>query len=95
MKTFSPEVRKLVWNAQNGFCDNCLNRIDEVNGWHHMCQNNRPNRVKFPLFLNSPMNCVGLCLYCHTNKPHLFRIKPELAQIYEEYLHNLIKGEKL
>jgi len=88
--TFRIEVRLSVFGAQNGYCKNCLDPIDTVNGWHHMCQNNRPNRAKFPLFLNSPMNCIGLCLHCHTNKAHKFRIKPELAEVYENWLRKFM-----
>ena len=84
--TFSPETRQSIYNAQNGICKNCLDPIDKAFGFHHMLINSKPNQAKFPLFLHSPMNCVGLCEKCHTNKPHLFRISEKLARVYENWL---------
>ena len=89
MKTFSDEVKKAVFEAQNSYCKNCLNPIDTVNGWHHMLQNTKPHREKYPILINSCINLVGLCLHCHTNKTHKYRIKPETAQVYEKFLQEL------
>ena len=88
-KTFSEDVKMSIFQAQNGICKNCLDPIDKVFGWHHMLKNSKPNRAKFGLLIQSPLNCVGLCLQCHQTKPHLFRISEKLARVYEDFLNNM------
>jgi len=82
-KTFPENIKRLICDAQHGYCKNCLNPAHSP---HHKLPNTVSNRAKFPLFINSPMNLVYLCERCHKNKAHLFRIKPELAQVYETWL---------
>ncbi len=86
MKTFSDETKQSIFSAYNGFCANCLNPI---HSFHHRLPNTAANRKRFKLFLNSPMNCIPLCFHCHTHKAHKYRIKPELAEVYEEFLSNM------
>ena len=90
MKTFPKEIKLAVYEAQNGICKNCLKPIDKKFGFHHRLPNNKPNRAKFKYFLNSPMNCTGLCFSCHEKKAHLFKITTQEAEVYEEWLRNLI-----
>jgi len=87
MKTFPDDVKKSIMQAQNNYCKMCLNPI---HSYHHKLQNTVANRKKFPIFLNSPQNCVGLCAGCHSNHAHKFRITPQEADVYEEWLTNLI-----
>ena len=87
MKTFSPETKQSIMQAQNNYCKLCLNPIHSI---HHKLHSNAPNRAKYPLFLHSPMNGVGLCLNCHKNKAHKFKITTQEADVYEEYLRKLI-----
>ena len=86
-KPFSDEVRRSIFQAQNGYYKNCLNPIHST---HHKLPNSAPNRAKYPLFLNSPMNGVGLCLNCHKNKAHLFKITTQEADVYERWLVKLM-----
>ena len=86
MKTFSPETKQSIMQAQNNYCKMCLNPI---HSYHHKLQNTVANRKKFPILINSVLNCTGLCFHCHTHKAHLFRIKPELASLYEKFLQEL------
>jgi hypothetical protein len=93
MKTFSDKTKTQVYEAQNGYCKGCLNKI---HSYHHKLPNNKANRRKFPLFIHSPFNGVGLCLDCHTNKDHLYTITEQEAEGYERFLQELYdyyKGE--
>ena len=91
MNTFSNEIKLLIAEAQNNMCGakECFNQI---HSFHHQFHNTKFNRKKFPLFIHSPFNCIGLCYKCHTNFNHLFKINEQLAQVYEEYLESLIQG---
>lgn len=94
MKTFSKEVREAIVKAQNGYCfcsKECVLKITDI---HHKLPNTVLNNKKYPLFIQSPMNAIGLNQYCHHEKPHLLRITDLEAQVYEEYLRNL-KGSKV
>lgn len=86
VKGFPEHVRHDVGKAQHWVCKHCTKRIDD---FHHKLPNTKPNRERFPLFLNSPFNCVGLCKTCHEKYPHLYRVSEALSEVYEDYLDNL------
>ncbi len=88
---FSNDVKQQIYEAQNGYCKGCLNKIHSI---HHKLRDTKYNRDKYPLFLNSPMNGVGLCYECHKNKSHMYRVSDKEAQIYEEWLISLIAKYK-
>ena len=85
---FSQETKQAIAYAQNHFCarKGCHNDIHSV---HHQCHDTTYNQAKYPLFLNSPMNGVGLCYDCHANFHYEFEISDSLAEVYEEYLRGL------
>ena len=85
-KPFPDEVKESIFLAQNGYCKNCLNPIVD---FHHKLKNSKNNNSKYPILVNSCINCVGLCRGCHSSKSHLFRIKPEIASLYEKFLQEL------
>lgn len=87
---FPNEIRMTVGEAQNWTCANGLNPIAS---YHHRLPNTVENKRRFPLLLNSPFNCVGLCQKCHDNYPHLFRITIQRAEVYETWLEKLKRGE--
>lgn len=89
VRGFPEPVRYAVGEAQHWVCKHCNNRIDD---FHHKLQNTEPNRQRFPMFLNSPMNCVGLCKSCHEKYPHVYRVSMVMAEVYEEWLNELIRG---
>lgn len=88
---FSEEVKQQVYEMQNGYCFTigCINKIHSV---HHKLQDTKYNEKKFPLFLNSVFNAIGLCYDCHKQKQHLYRVTEKIAEVYEEFLRKL-KGE--
>ena len=92
MKGFPEKVRRDVLEMQLGKCK-VLNCYEDIVDFHHCLINNKANRKLYPLFLNSPMNCVGLCRGgasdCHTNRSHLFKITDREAQVYENFLKEL------
>ena len=87
---FSDAIRFMVGKAQNWLCAKCLKPITS---YHHKLPNTVYNQKRFPLFLSSPFNCVGLCQACHDKYPHLFRISTQKAEMYEEWLQQLKRGE--
>lgn len=88
--TFSGWVRSYVYDAQNGFCKLCYARIED---FHHRLPNTVTNRSKYPLFLQSPFNCVGLCRDCHSGpKKNRFKVSDAEAEVYESWLMRLSVG---
>lgn len=89
---FSEKTKQQIVTAQNNYCAmiNCTNKIHSI---HHKLHDNKANEKKFPLFLNSPFNAIGLCFSCHKSNQHLFRVTTQMAQVYEDYLQAL-KGEQ-
>ena len=83
VKGFPEFVRHEVGEAQHWVCKHCTERIDD---FHHMLPNTEVHRENFPLFLNSPMNCVGLCKSCHEKYAHLYRVSFTMAEVYESWL---------
>lgn len=88
-KSFSDLMRRTVGEAQNWTCFRCLKPIAS---YHHRLENTEVNHKKFPIFLNSPFNCVGLCQECHDQKSHLFAISLRMAEVYETWLDRLRIG---
>lgn len=91
-KGFSIEVQRNILEAQNGYCavKNCYEVIED---FHHCLPNTKANRKLYPLFIDSPFNCKGLCRPCHINRSHLFRISDKEARMYEDFLRRL-KGKQ-
>lgn len=87
---FSIEIKQAVHDAQHGYCKvkGCHCKIHSI---HHMLHDTEYNRRRFPLFIDSPFNAVGLCEFHHTQKSHEWRITDEEAKMYEAYLQNLRK----
>ena len=93
MSGFPEQVKRDVAKAQNNYCKglNCVNPIHSI---HHKLRNTVPNRKRFPKFINSVFNGVGLCVSCHTNNSHIYAITFEEAEIYEQFLTVLTKEER-
>lgn len=87
MQTFSDEIKNAVIKAQNGYCKECFNTIHSI---HHKLPNIKSNRKKYPLFIHSPFNAVGLCFKDHQNKSHQYIITQQEAQVYEEWLRGKV-----
>lgn len=89
-KTFSEYVRTLVIEAQNGYCfiPGCHELINDM---HHCVPNTEYNQKRFPLFLQSPFNCRGLCREHHDRytEYECLEITFRQAEIYEEWLTKL------
>ncbi|MHA1437931.1 MAG: hypothetical protein ACTSPD_10175 [Promethearchaeota archaeon] len=86
---FSEETKQAIYESQNGYCKvkGCHNSIHSV---HHKLHDTEYNRRKYPLFIDSPFNAVGLCEHHHTQKSHEWRVTDQEAKMYEEYLDDLI-----
>ena len=89
--TFSPEVKQSINYCQNGFCKvpGCY---DIIIDYHHRLANTKPNRKKYPLFIHSIFNCVGICRNHHDGpEKEQFKISIKLASVYEKYLEEMGK----
>ena len=89
-ETFSREVRQAMLDAYSGYCANCHFPATD---FHHRIHNTKGNRKKFPLFIQSPMNCVPLCRKCHDQYHWKFDISERVAEVYEKWLEELKNGK--
>jgi 5-methylcytosine-specific restriction endonuclease McrA len=62
---FSEDVRREVLEDNYYICQYCGQ--DKIFDFHHRLPNTKYNRKKYPKFLQSRINCVGLCRKCHTS----------------------------
>jgi len=85
---FSEEVKREIYEAQNGYCgyEGCTNPCHSC---HHKLSDTKFNLKRYPIFLNSVLNGIYLCQYHHTNFAHLFRITEQMAEVYETFLRSL------
>ena len=91
MTTFSQETKKSIFEAQHEYCKHCLKKIVD---FHHRLPNNKPNQKLFPLFLQSPFNCLGICRDAHDGpEKEVFKITLSEATIYENWLTKLKEGQ--
>jgi len=89
--TFSTETREAIYKAQNNYCgvEGCTNKIED---FHHKLSNKKDYQRLFPLYLNSPLNCIGLCRNHHQSKEIFkFNINLDLVRVYEKWLENITK----
>ena len=89
--TFSLKTRKAMFDASHGFCQCSTECMEKATDFHHRFPNTKVNRKKYPLFIQSPMNCQCLGRHCHQYARH---ISEDLVQVYEEYLNSLTGGAK-
>lgn len=85
-------VTKRIYESQNGYCgiEGCYNKIDD---FHHIKSNSKENNIKWPLFIQSPQNLIGLCRKHHNSEViYQFKISDKLADVYEDYLYSLKHG---
>ena len=87
MKTFSPEVKQSIMEAQNGFSKGTLEKIDS---FHHSLPNTKANRKRYSLYLHSPMNCVRLSFNEHANHAYKYITTQAEADVYERWLVKLM-----
>lgn len=85
MKDFPKELKKKIAETHNGYCakHKCSKKVHSI---HHKLPNTKANQQKYPLFLQSPFNGVGLCEFCHREYAHIFKINYQEADLYEEWL---------
>ena len=85
--TFSEQVRYDENKAHHGYCrvKGCTNKI---HSFHHRLPNEKAYRKKFPLFIQSPFNCAGLCYDHHEGHATSgVDITEREAQVYENFLY--------
>ena len=89
MKTFSKEVREAMYRSSGGRCQMplCTKQVTE---FHHLLSNTKVNQKLYPMFLQSPFNCLPICNDCHMTKPKQ-RISENLVIVFEQYLNVILK----
>ena len=88
--SFPIETQRAVSKAQNGYCKvkNCFALIHSI---HHRLWDTKVNRKLYPLFIDSPMNGVGLCFAHHSGpEKEQFKITDGEAKLYEVWLSKKI-----
>jgi len=85
---FPRALKQEVHDAQNGQCarPGCNEDIHSI---HHRKHNDPYNRGRYPNFVQSIFNAVGLCKDCHDTKKYLWDITDQVAQSFEDYLAKL------
>lgn len=88
-RSFSRDVKEQVCEAQHWVCKICGNA--RIQSYHHRLQDTVTNLKLFPLFIDSPFNCAGLCNACHDSDKiyTLTKITMEEAAVYEHYLKGI------
>ena len=86
-KTFSDKVRSMMLVASNGYCQypHCVRKATE---FHHKFPNTKINQSLYPIFLQSPFNCMPICSDCHQWKPKI-KISENEVIAFEAYLQEL------
>lgn len=92
MKTFSPRTREMMLRVSNGKCQCSFECVKQVTEFHHKLPNTKVNQKLFPLFLQSPFNCLPINNDCHMSKPKI-KVSESEATVFEEFLKDLIKGD--
>ena len=92
MKTFSDNTRCMMLTANNGYCayPGCFNKATE---FHHKFPNTTVNQRLYPLFLQSPFNCMPICNDCHMVKPKI-KIREQEAIAFEVFLQEISNDNK-
>jgi len=86
------KTRELAFELSNGFCQCSKECVKCATDCHHMLPNTKPNRKRFPLFIDSIFNIKTLANDCHLTKP-IPTISDRQAEIYEEWLNDFLKGD--
>lgn len=91
MRKFQESVRKPMYAASNGYCQCSFFCSKKVTEFDHILPNTKPNNKRFPLFIQSPFNCMPINQSCHSQKGKI-PITLAMAEVYENYLQTLKKG---
>lgn len=94
MTEFSCKIQREVYKAQHGYCAS-KNCVDDVTNFYYKLSNTADHQKRWPLFLKSPFNCVGLCASCFKKgNRYIVNISDSHADMYEKWLRNIGKLKK-
>ena len=86
VKNYDAKLYKL-YIQQGGQCaisgKGCTRTITEL---HHCLHKAKWREKKYPLFIDSTLNLIGVCGICHQNQPHFGKIRDGQAEEYEAAL---------
>ena len=90
MNNFDLRLRMDMFNAVGFRCG--LNPLKEANDAHHIVANNKINRAKWPLYIQSPMTLLPV-----NNGAHITQSLPKppsdrVLDVFEEYLQTLTRS---
>lgn len=88
-ETFPEGTRRAEADIHHGFCrvKGCFRKI---HSFHHRVPNTKANRKRFPLFIQSQLNCAGLCFEHHEGHSTAgVDISEKEAEVYELFLQEL------
>ena len=83
----------MVAKMYNRFCGvhGCTHYAEEI---HHRMSNSKGNVINYPLFINSPINLIPLCIDHHNDGTVLKELRWNIkqAEMFEDYLISLKRG---
>lgn len=85
------ETREVVMSMYHGYCGvyGCTEKAIEI---HHRMPNTKSNVIKYPLFINSPINLFPIDRKHHLDGKVLKMLKwnDHQANIFENYLRGVL-----
>lgn len=91
-----PTTYRKIMECYHGKCTECGGSVNVE--LHHRLPDYDRHAKAYPLFIDSPFNLIPLCgtlaRACHVNEKHKYTISPREAQMYEDYLRELLVEEQ-
>jgi len=78
-------LKEKLFDAYSWLCaiEGCCNEACDM---HHIIEQTKVNRKKYPHYIDSPFNLFPICHPCHMTKPLPKKPSKRLVQLYEDYL---------
>lgn len=91
MKNYEAKYEYFL-SKQHYFCAIAAEELEDayMTELHHKCHQKKWRHKKYPIFMDSILNLVGVSNKWHMHKPHFRKISDRQAEKYERFLSNPI-----